>query len=141
MAGRVRGLRPGDSAAELAAAAWACEMTALESAAAAIGDQYIRWVDFDAFLHDVPKALGELAAFLGFRARPDQVDEIVAGPLLSRYSKAPQYEYSASLRRELIEQEWRLQGGQIDAALAMLNRAAQESPLLARALARGRRER
>jgi hypothetical protein len=141
MAGRVRGLRPGDPAAELAAAAWACEMTALESAAAAIGDQRLRWLDFDAFLSGVPAMVAELADFLGFSALPDRIAEIVRGPLLSRYSKAPEYEYSASLRRELIEQEWRLQGGQIDAALAMLNRAAQESPLLARALARGRRER
>lgn len=141
MAGRVPGLRPGDSAAELAAAAWACEMTALESAAAVIGDQRLRWLDFDAFLSGVPAMVAELADFLGFPAPPDRIAEIVRGPLLSRYSKAPEYEYSASLRRELIEQEWRLQGGQIEAALAMLNRSAQDSPLLARALARGRPER
>jgi hypothetical protein len=142
MEDRVRGLRPGGgSAAELAAAAWACEITALESSAAAIGDQRVCWVDFDAFLHDVPNRLGELAEFLGFRAPPERIEEIVGGPLLSRYSKAPEYEYSAALRRELIAETARLHRSEIDAALAMLSRSAQESPLLARALARGGLER
>ena len=142
MEGRVRNLADsGDSPAHLAAAAWACEMTALESAAAAIGERPVRWVDFDAFLQAVPTGLGELAGFLGFAAAPGRIEEIVCGPLLSRYSKAPEYEYSSALRAELIEEQRRIRAVQIDDALAMLNRSAQESPLLARALARGSSER
>lgn len=138
---RVRGLRSdAGSDADFAAAAWACEITALEAAAEVIGDGRVRWVNFDAVLRDVPGALVEIAEFLGFRAPPERIAEIVRGPLLSRYSKAPEYEYSATLRRELIEQEIRVHGGRIDAAIAALDRAAQESPLLGRALARGRME-
>jgi hypothetical protein len=142
MESRVRGLdvRRG-SAADSAAAAWACEMTALERAADDIGHARVRWVDFDALLNDVPATLAASADFLGFRAPPERIGEIVRGPLLSRYSKAPEYDYSPSLRRELIDQQRRVHREQINAAIAMLNSAAQESPLLAQALARGRPER
>ena len=135
MAGRVRGLS-GNSPAHLAAAAWACEMTALEAAAEAMTDRHVRWADFDALLEDMPSALAELAQFFGFEASAERVREIATGPLMGRYSKALEFDYSPSLRRDLIEQEIRLQGRDIDAAVAMLEAAANDSPLLARALAR-----
>ena len=60
---------------------------------------------------------------------------------MSRYSKALEYDYSPVLRRQLIEQDIAAHGREIDDALAMLERSAQESPLLARALARHAAER
>jgi hypothetical protein len=80
--------------------------------------------------------LGGVAAFFGFGAEEDRLTAIAAGPLMRRYSKDPNYEYSPSLREDLIEQERRIQGREIDAALAMLRAASEKSPLLARALAR-----
>ncbi|HEU5286504.1 MAG TPA: hypothetical protein VFU20_08375 [Sphingomicrobium sp.] len=135
MAARVRGLGA-NTAAQLAAAAWACEMTALEAAAEAMDDWQVLWADFDALLADMDAALVDLAGFFGFEAAPGRLREIAGGPLMGRYSKALEHEYSPSLRRELIEQELRLQGRAIDDAVAMLERAATESPLLASALAR-----
>ena len=61
---------------------------------------------------------------------------IVEGPLMKRYSKDTSYEYSPRLRQDLIEQEMRLQGRDIEGALAMLRAASEKSPLLARAIAR-----
>ena len=55
---------------------------------------------------------------------------------MTRYSKDTSYEYSPRLRHDLLAQEERLQGRDIDAALAMLHSSAEKSPLLARALAR-----
>ena len=135
MARRVRGLS-GNSQAHLAAAAWACEMTALEAAAEAMGDRHVHWADFDAMLGDMPSALAELGQFFGFNAPAERVREIATGPLMGRYSKALEYDYSPSLRRDLIEQEIQLQGRDIDQAVAMLEAAANDSPLLTRALAR-----
>jgi hypothetical protein len=135
MAGRVRGLS-GNSAAHLAAAAWACEMTALEAAAEAMADRQIKWANFDAMLDDMGSALAQLAQFFGFEASAERVGEIATGPLMGRYSKALEFDYSPSVRRDLIEQEVRLQGRDIDAAVAMLEAAANDSPLLAKALAR-----
>ena len=72
----------------------------------------------------------------GFEADPQCLETIVRGPLMKRYSKDPNYEYSPTLRDELIAQELRLQGRDIEGGLAMLRSAAEKSPLLARALAR-----
>ena len=139
MAGRVHGLAPLGHAARLAAAAWACEMTALEAAADAMADRRLTWGNFDRLLDDMEAGLGGLAAFFGFDAPPGQLREIVRGPLMGRYSKALEYDYSPSLRARLIDQELSARGGEIEDALAMLERSAQESPLLAGALARSER--
>jgi hypothetical protein len=55
---------------------------------------------------------------------------------MRRYSKALEYEYSPRLRNELIAQEIRLQGREIDSALAILRVSSEKSLLLARALER-----
>jgi len=141
MSGRVAGLVPGSSAPRLAAAAWACEMTALEAAADAMTDRRLLWADFDVLLEDIETALHRIAEFFGFEAPAESVAAIARGPLMSRYSKALEFDYSPTLRRQLIDQEIGAQGREIDDALAMLERSAQVSPLLARALARARPER
>jgi hypothetical protein len=127
---------PANSDAELAAVAWACEMTALEASADAMADRRISWADFDRMLGDMPAALALAADHLGFAAEDSELAEIASGPLMNRYSKALEYDYSADLRRDLIAQEERVQGEDIETALAMLRSAAEKSPLLARALSR-----
>jgi hypothetical protein len=124
--------------AERAAIAWACEMTSLEAAAERMGDRRIDWADFDAMLGDMPAALARVANNLGLDSDPATLQAIVAGPLMQRYSKALEYEYSPALRNELIAQEVRYQEGRIEAAVAMLHAHAQHSLLLARALDRSR---
>jgi hypothetical protein len=118
--------------ADLAALAWACEMTALE--VAALPDRLIKWLDFDSFLQSPPAELAEVAQFLGFST--NDLEAIASGPLLARYSKAPEYEYSPGLRRDLIADATRRHDSDIHDALALLRSAAETSPLLARALAR-----
>ena len=127
---------PAQDDAGLAAVAWAAGMTDLEAAAEAMTDRRIGWEDFDIMLTDMGAALGRTAAMFGFAAPPEQLRTIVSGPLMTRYSKAPEYEYSSSLRRQLIGETIEQHGRAIDAALAMLDRAAEKSPLLGRALAR-----
>ena len=135
MDGRVHMPAPGN-AAEAAAAAWACEMTSLEAAAEALTNRHVAWADFDAMLDDMPNELMRLAAFFGFDAPADRLHAIATGPLMSRYSKALEYEYSAGLRRELIADAIAEHRADIDRALAMLQAAAETSPLLASALRR-----
>ena len=126
------------SPAEIAGCAWACEMTALEKAAEAMLDRQIEWVDFDRFLRDVPRELGQIAKFFRFSAESRQIEAIGRGPLLHRYSKALEYDYSPSLRRELIAEADATNRADIDRALAILQSAAESSPLLARALDRAK---
>jgi hypothetical protein len=122
--------------ADLAAAAWACEMTSLEAAADAMPDRRIAWADFDKMLADMPAELARVASFFGLSAEAAGLHAIADGPLMTRYSKAPEFEYSPSLRNELIAEASALHRPDIDGALAMLGRAAEKSALLARALRR-----
>jgi len=122
--------------ADLAAAAWACEMTALEAATEAMPDRHIAWADFDRMLTDMPAELTSIASFFGFSVSEAELHSIAGGPLLARYSKALEYDYSPSLRGELIAEAGAFHRRDIDGALAMLGRAAEKSPLLARALVR-----
>ena len=59
--------------ADLAAAAWACEMTALEAAAAAMPNAHMLWIDFDQMLDDVGDSLRRIARGFGFEASPDEL--------------------------------------------------------------------
>jgi hypothetical protein len=101
-----------------------------------MANRQIAWADFDSMLGDVEGDLAHIARFFGFPAAPDELTAIASGPLMSRYSKAPEHAYSPALRRELIGEALDRHGRQVDAALAMLKSAAEKSPLLARAMAR-----
>ena len=122
--------------ADLAASAWACEMSSLESAAAEMPDRHIGWHDFDAMLQDMSGALTGVAAFLGFTVEPACVAAIAGGPLMQRYSKALEYEYSPGLRSDLIADALQRHDRDMRGALAMLDEAAEKSPLLAQTLRR-----
>ena len=124
------------SDAHRAAAAWACEATSLEAAAQAMPDGSILFVDFDSLLADLLPALSRIADHFGFAADEAQWASVISGPILRRYSKAMEYDYSPALRRELIAEAAAANAADIDSALAMLDRAAKRSPLLERALAR-----
>jgi hypothetical protein len=111
-------------------------MTSLEAAAEAMADRRIAWADFDAMLWDMEAELTRIADFFGFGANPVELGLLATGPLMQRYSKAPEYAYSPGLRRELTGEAQAQYGREIDSALAMLKTAAEKSPLLARAIAR-----
>lgn len=134
--GRVSGLRSPGNDADLAAVAWACEMSALEAAAEAMADQHIAWADFDGMLGQMKAELARVASFFGFALDDDRVEAIAGGALMTRYSKAPEYGYSAELRQDLIEEATARHRQAIDGALAMLRSAAEKSPLLAKAITR-----
>ena len=126
----------GPSDAHRAAIAWACEMTALESAATAMADRHIFWLDFDRFLEGPAKHLLEAAAHFGFNMSEADANAIAAGPLLRRYSKALEHDYSPALRQELQADARRRNGAAIESALAMLDEASRDAPLLAQAIER-----
>jgi hypothetical protein len=66
----------------------------------------------------------------------DRIDAAAASPTLGRYSKAPEFEYDAALRRRVLagaEEDW---GGEIRAGLRWLEQAAALHPAIARAVER-----
>jgi len=126
---------PGNDA-ELAAIAWASEMTSLEAAADAMQDRSVGWIDFDRMLRQLPETLSSAAKLLDVPSTAEQLSGLAQSPLIGRYSKALEFEYGPALRRNLIGEATERHGAQIAGALAMLHRAAEKSPLLARSLAR-----
>ena len=122
------------SPAHLAAAAWACEMTSLEAAADALPAGSVMWADFDMMLRDMGKALTRVASHFGFTASDATLEAIAAGPLMRRYSKALEYDYSPSLRADLLAEAGQAHGADIADARTAL--AAIGHPLIERALAR-----
>lgn len=125
-----------DHPAMLAAAAWACEVTALEKAAERLRSDQLIWMDFDNFLDRPASALRSIAIFLGFDASEQRIESVVQGPLMRRYSKALEYDYTPELRRELLRNAAAEHRRAIDEAMSWLDRAATGSPLLRRAMER-----
>jgi len=122
-----------------AAMSWACEMTALERAAATLPDGSVLWFDFDSFLAEPSASLAGIAAFFGAGNHPQLASKLVGGPIMQHYSKAPEHGYSPQLRDQLLAQTSSQRSGDIAAALRWLDDAAGESELIAQALDRQRR--
>jgi hypothetical protein len=128
------------SGAHRAALAWACEMTSLEAAADAMHDRHILWADFDRMLGDMSGWIERCADHFGFTATREQIEELISGPLMRRYSKALEFDYSPSLRAQLLADATRRHRADIDVALGALSDAAKSAPLLAGALQRAEGE-
>ena len=134
-AGRIADLPAAANDAELAALAWACEMTALEAAAEAM-TAAVYWLDFDALLQDMPMFLLDAARALELDASPAGLRTIAAGTLTTRYSKDPSHTYTPALRLQLRSVARRSNSREIDGALRLLHKMTEKSALLARAMHR-----
>ena len=110
-------------------------MTALETAAG----PNVLWADFDRFLEDVEGSLRKMLDFFAFAVAPERLSEIANSPLMRRYSKATEYEYSPELRRDLLAEAHDRHGADIESALAMLDAASETAPLLRKALDRAQK--
>ena len=121
-----------------AALGWACEMTSLEAAAARMPEGSVRWLDFDTFLDDPAAHLAAIAAHFGHEADEATIGAIVEGPLMSRYSKALDYEYSPALRREILADARSRHAAAIRDGLNWLAGLAGRYPAMADAIRRAR---
>ncbi len=116
-----------------AALGWACEATALESAQPA-GEIY--WYDFDSFLANPTEALAKIATFFDHETDRATIDSLTSGPIMQRYSKAPELGYSADLREQVLAQARRDHAPAIADALKWLDNAAVDHDIIATALNR-----
>jgi hypothetical protein len=117
-----------------AALGWACEMTSLERAAAALPSATVMWLDFDVFLADPARHFTAVAAHFGHPA--GDAEAICAGPLMRRYSKALEYEYSPDLRREVLADARQRHGAAIRDALNWLGALESRYPAAAQVIRR-----
>jgi hypothetical protein len=118
-----------------AALGWACEMAALAEAERRLPGATL-WADFDSFLARPARQLAEIAAFFGHPTDAATAERLATGPLMGRYSKALEYEYTPQLRAEVLAESRVHNRGAIDAAMAWLHETARRHPTLAECLAR-----
>ncbi|HEY1377634.1 MAG TPA: hypothetical protein VGF55_12615 [Gemmataceae bacterium] len=113
------GLSPG----EQVAISWLCEMSALRAAAGRFPERVL-WLDFDRFLADPAASLGRVLTHFGVADDADVVRTILAEPTMTRYAKAPAYEFDARHREQLLRQAAEQHAAEIRKGLDWLARAA-----------------
>lgn len=123
------------SEGEWLAMSWLAEMTTLGRTTARF-EARVLWVDFDAFLAAPAEGLYRILRTLGHSAAPREIQALLASPLMSRYSKAPELAYDASLRHSVLQSAQRDYPGEIRRGLDWLTRLAGSHPLVDQALAR-----
>jgi hypothetical protein len=120
------------SEGEWIAMSWLCEMTALGEAADRFGTRVL-WVDFDRFLAEPRSQLAAILGALGSRPAPDEVEKLVTGPLMTRYSKAPEFAYDAALRRQVMRSADLEHADEIRNGIGWLQQWSARHPLARRA--------
>lgn len=123
-----------ESEGQWIAMSWLCEMACLQQAARRFASRVL-WVDFDGFLATPRAGLQEILQALGAAAEPSHIDAILAGPLLHRYSKAPEHAYDAALRQQVLACAEREHAAQIRRGMAWLEALAGRNPLVSEILA------
>jgi hypothetical protein len=118
---------------EAIALSWACEATALRQAVRRAGPRILP-IDFSEFLVDPVTQLLAAFAHLAMPASSAEVETLVAGPLMHRYSKAPEFAYDKALRQTVLDEARTVHGEQIRIGLAWLDDVGARVPVLREAL-------
>ena len=129
------------SLARTAALGWLCEMVTLCDAEGHCPEARIAWMDFDDFLSQPGEQLQRAARHFGRELSAETALALVSGPIMARYSKAQEYDYSASLREELLAEAAQIHADDIRQTLLWVDQLAQRFPNVAaaRAIAGSRR--
>lgn len=109
---------------EAVALGWACEMAALAHAAKSAGERVLK-IDFDRFLAQPMGLLSAALHHLGIPAAFSELNAILGGPLMHRYSKAPEHAYDAALRDAVLNEARSAHRSEIRSGLRWLERAAE----------------
>lgn len=107
------------SVGELAALGWLTEAEAAMRAR-------LTAFDFDALLAAPAETLGRIAAALDVAAPAEKISGAVSGPIMKRYSKAPEHDYDAGLRSEVIAQAQRDHSAEIRKGMDWLHGLAAQ---------------
>lgn len=124
------------SLGELAAMSWLAETWNQHDAVARLGTR-IMALDFDELLADIAGGVGRVAAHFELPRESGWLADIARSPVLMRYSKSPDFEYSPQVRRELLRQSRQNNAAQIGAGLRWLENLAGSQPVVAAILNAG----
>jgi hypothetical protein len=114
------------SIGELTAISWLAESWRQHDALKAFPDRVIA-VDFDDFLADVSEGTRNILRHFGLQSAPGLLTGLMRSPVLTRYSKAPEYAYTPHTRAELIDASRRTNREEICKGMVWLDRIAQST--------------
>lgn len=123
------------SPGELAAASWLAETWSQRLALDGCGNRIIA-VDFETFLADVPGEMGRIAGHFGLLVDAKFLSAIERSPALTRYSKAPEHEYSPALRAEILAESRERNRDEIRKGLAWLEQVGTSNPTAGEVIAK-----
>lgn len=83
---------------------WLCEMSTLMQAYTQQEQGNIYWQNFDVFLKDPKSELMKISEHFDLVMELETVENLITGPIMNSYSKAPEHDYSPDLRRQLLQQ-------------------------------------
>ena len=112
------------SLGELAALSWLVESWTQRDAVERFPDRVLP-VAFESFLGSVDRSVGRIAAHFGLPVDEAHFSRIAASGAMTRYSKAPEYEYSPSLRMRILDESRRIHADEIRKGMAWLERLAR----------------
>ena len=121
------------SIGELAAMSWLVETWNQHDAGVRLGARVLA-LDFDELLGDVEGGVARVAAHFQLPTESRWLADIARSPVLTRYSKSPDFEYSAQLRSQLLRESRHSNAAQIAAGLRWLENLAGSQPAVARKL-------
>ena len=121
------------SIGELAAMSWLAETWNQHDAVTRLGGRVLA-LDFDELLGDVASGVARVAEHFQLPTESRWLADIARSPVLTRYSKSPDFEYSPQVRRELLRQSRQNNAAQIAAGLRWLETLAKAQPAVAAVL-------
>lgn len=113
---------------------WLCEMTTLVQSFDSQHQAKIRWMDFDAFLSNPIEQLKSTSDHFGLETPIEETAKLINGPIMNRYSKAPEYEYSPSLREDLLAEAAQNHSLAIQDTMHWVEKMAKQDKAIARTM-------
>ena len=112
------------SIGELAAMSWLAETLTQRDAVKRFADRVIA-VDFEAFLANVSAGMTNVLGHFALSRDARYLADVERSPVLERYSKAPEYGYTPSVRADVLRDSRRDNRAEIRKGLDWLERLAQ----------------
>ncbi len=115
---------------EWIAMSWLCETSSL----AALAHQHpaqVHWVDFDEFLTGPAAGVAAIWRAFGASCTAREAEMLVAGPIMRRYSKAPEHAYDSALRHEVLMAADRDYGSEIKRGMRWLEETGKRDSAIA----------
>ena len=112
------------SLGELAAMSWLAETWAQRDAVERFAGRVIP-LDFDEFLANVADCMSRIVEHFGFSRDPGYLATVGESPVLTRYSKAPEYGYTPGVRAEVLRDSRRDNRDEIRKGLDWLDALAR----------------